>query len=42
MKLVSCTFAAMAGLCFMSGLFLLSNEGDNYNGTTRNTSGIVR
>lgn len=41
MKLMSYTLAAMAGLCFMGGLFILSNEGDNYYGPTRNTSGIV-
>ncbi len=27
MKLISYTFAALAGLCFMSGWFILSNEG---------------
>lgn len=37
MKLMSYTFAALASLCFMSGLFILSNEGDNDYGTTRNT-----
>ena len=41
MKLMSYTFAAVASLCFMSGLFILSNEGDNKYGPTRNTSGIV-
>lgn len=41
MKLVFSTFAAMAGLCFMSGLLVLSNEGDNNYGTTRDTSGNV-
>lgn len=38
MKFMSYTLAAMAGLCFVSGLFILSSEGDNNYGTTRNTS----
>lgn len=42
MKLMSYTLATMAGLCFVSGLFILSSEGDNYNGTFRNASGFVR
>ena len=41
MKLMSYTFVAMAGLCFMSGLFILTNEGDNKYGATRNTFGNV-
>lgn len=32
MKIMSYAFAAMAGLCFMSGLFILTNEGDNKHG----------
>ena len=42
MKFMSYTLAAMAGLCFMSGLIILSNEGDNEYGATRNTTRIVR
>jgi hypothetical protein len=42
MKYMSYAFAAMAGLCFMSGLFILSSEGDNDYGATRNTTGIIR
>ena len=42
MKLMSYTLAALAGLCFASGLIIRSNEGDNYNGTIGDTSGIVR
>lgn len=38
MKIMSYAFAAMAGLCFMSGLFILTGEGDNVYGETRNTS----
>lgn len=41
MKIVSYALAAMAGLCFMSGLFILSNEGDNNYGATRNTSRTI-
>ena len=41
MKIMSYTLAAMAGLCFVSGLFILTNEGDNYYGSTRNTSGAI-
>lgn len=36
MKLVSYTLAAMAGLCFISGLFILSDEGEINHGATRN------
>lgn len=36
MKLMSYTLAAMAGLCFVSGLFILTNEGDITYGETRN------
>ncbi len=39
MKFISYTFATIASLCFVSGLFILSDEGDNEYGTTRN---IVR
>lgn len=42
MKFMSYTLAAVAGLCFVSGLFILSDEGDNQNGATRNTFGIIR
>lgn len=42
MKIMSYTLVAMAGLCFVSGLFILSNEGDCYYGSTRNTIGVVR
>lgn len=41
MKLMSFTFAAMASLCFVSGLFIISSEGDNTHAPTRNTSGLV-
>lgn len=41
MKLMSYAFMTVASLCFMSGLFILSNEGDNTYGPTRNTSRIV-
>lgn len=27
LTIMSCTFAAMAGLCFIRGLVILSNEG---------------
>ena len=37
MKFMSSTLAAMAGLFFMSGLLILSNEGDNNYGETRDT-----
>lgn len=42
MKLVSCTLVTMAGLCFMSGLFILSSEGDNNYGTIRDASSFNR
>lgn len=42
MKLMSCTLATMAGLCFVSGLFILSSEGDNDYGTIRNASRFIR
>ena len=35
MKFVSYTLAAISGLCFASGLFILSNEGDIEYGETR-------
>lgn len=41
MKIMSYTLAAMAGLCFVSGLIIWSNEGDIYNGTIGDTSSIV-
>ena len=41
MKFMSYTLAAVASLCFVSGLFILSNEGDNNYGPTRNTSSNV-
>lgn len=34
MKPICCVFAAVAGLCFVSGLFILTNEGVNNYGTT--------
>ena len=37
MKFMSYALAAMAGLCFMSGLLILSSEGDKQHGETRNT-----
>lgn len=42
MKLMRYTFVTIAGLCFMSGLFILSNEGDNNYGATRNDVGITK
>lgn len=42
MKLMSYTLATMASLCFVSGLFILSSEGDEHNGTIRNTSEFIR
>ncbi len=36
MKFISYALATLAGLCFVSGLFVLTNEGDNDNGATRN------
>ena len=41
MKLTSYVFAAMAGLFFMSGLLILTNEGDNEYGETGNASDII-
>lgn len=41
MKFMSYTLAAMAGLCFMSGLIILSSEGDTTYGSTRNASRIM-
>lgn len=40
MKKIPYTFALIAGLCFVSGLYLISSEGDNLNGTTRNAAGL--
>ena len=36
MKFMSYTLTVIAGLCFASGLLILSNEGDNEYGETRN------
>lgn len=36
MKFMSYTLAAVAGLCFISGLFVLSSEGVVEDGSTRN------
>ena len=36
MKFMSYAFAAMAGLCFMGGLIIITSEGDNNYGETRN------
>lgn len=33
LSLVSYTLAAMAGICFISGLVILSSEGENQNWT---------
>lgn len=41
MKFMSYTLVAMAGLCFVGGLFVLTSEGDNQHGPTRNTYRIV-
>lgn len=41
MKFMSYTLAAVAGLCFVSGLFILTDEGDKLYGATRNTFRIV-
>ena len=35
LPLVSYALAAMSGICFMSGLFILSNEGGNRDGQIR-------
>ena len=32
---ISCTLAALAGICFVTGLALLSNEGSDLNYGTR-------
>ncbi len=37
MKFMSYTLTVLASLCFVSGLFILSSEGDNEYGTTRNS-----
>lgn len=37
MKLMSYTLATIAGLCFMSGIFILTSEGDINNGEIRDT-----
>lgn len=39
MKIISYTLAAMASLCFVSGLFILTNEGDINYGEIRNSIG---
>lgn len=36
MKFISYALATMAGLCFVSGLFILSSEGEITHGATRN------
>ena len=41
MRFTAYALAAMAGLCFVSGLFIISNEGDNTYGATRNTSRVI-
>lgn len=41
MKIMSFTFAAMASLCLVSGLFIISSEGDNTHASTRNTSRLI-
>lgn len=41
MKFMSYILATMAGVCFVSGLFILSNEGEIDHGATRNTIGHV-
>lgn len=42
MKFFSYTLTALAGLCFVSGILILSSEGDVTHGSTRNTFGHVR
>ena len=42
MKFMSYALTVMAGLCFVGGLVILSNEGDVDYGATRNTFGHVR
>ena len=41
MKIMSYTLTALAGLCFVSGLFILSSEGDTDHGEIRNVIGHV-
>lgn len=41
MKFMSYTLAAVAGLCFVSGLLILRDEGEKHHGTTRSISGLV-
>lgn len=41
MKFMSYLLATVAGVCFVSGLFVLSNEGDVEYGPDRNTLGHV-
>ena len=41
MKIMSYALAAMAGLCFMSGLIILTSEGDNNYGEIRDTIGSI-
>ena len=41
MKIMTYVFAAMAGVCFVSGLFVLTSEGDNNYGETRNITGDI-
>lgn len=36
MKFMSYALAAVAGLCFASGVFIITNEGDNTYGATGN------
>ena len=36
MKFMSYALAAVAGLCFASGVFIITNEGDNTHGEIRN------
>lgn len=41
MRFMSYALAAVAGLCFMGGMFVLTNEGDKQHEPTRNTYRIV-
>ena len=41
MKFMSYTLAAVAGLCFVSGLLILHDEGDKHHGATRNIGRII-
>lgn len=41
MKFMSYTLAAIAGLCFMSGLFIITSEGDNNYGEIGDTSRAI-